>query len=109
MHSTTTKNIHDPIRCGTEEHRLNSWASASSSIPQNNIFNSTVTSMEYTSMNNFRTRLFICRFTRLLAARCSSRREGIPKGRYVVLDAQTTDFVISYLSFVFEQNTGYHL
>jgi hypothetical protein len=35
MHSTSVKNILDPISCGTEERHLNSWASASSSIPQN--------------------------------------------------------------------------
>jgi hypothetical protein len=57
--------------------------------------------MEYTSRINFRTLLFICNFARLLAARCSGRRRGIPKGRYVVLDApQDNKFVLSYLSFV---------
>lgn len=35
MHPTSAKNILDQIRCRTEERHLNSWASASSSIPQN--------------------------------------------------------------------------
>jgi hypothetical protein len=75
-----------------------------------NIFNCVVMSMKYTSRINFRALLFICSFNRLLAARCSRRRRGIPKGRYMVLDApQDNRFVLSYLSFVFEQNTGYYL
>jgi hypothetical protein len=75
-----------------------------------NIFNCVVMSMKYTSRINFRVLLFICSFNRLFAARCSRRRQGIPKGRYMVLDApQDNRFVLSYLSFVFEQNTCYYL